>query len=155
MFLRLLGCSLLLAGIAAWMPKAVPYASQTKENTAGVTKWEYTKWEYKVMRVPAGQCSGENDLNAALDANGRQGWEMVNFERITPPPEFPKEAQGSLLMRPAATGPGSAVTPQTADSFQGTITMKMAPSDPPRPEVCRVYFKREIIPVDRSKGPAS
>jgi hypothetical protein len=144
-----MGCSLLLAGVAAWIPKAVPYASQTKEGAAGITKWEY-----KVMRVPAGQCSGENDLNAALDANGRLGWEMVNFERITPPPEFPKEAQGSLLIRPAATGPGSTVSPQTADSFQGTITMKTIPPDPPRAEVCRVFFKRAIVPGERS-SPAS
>jgi hypothetical protein len=143
MFLRLLGCSLLLAGIAAWLPRTAPYAAQnvaqTKENAAGTTKWEY-----KVVRVP-GQCSSENDLSAALDAYGRLGWEMVSFERIVPFPKFPKEAQGTLLIQPAATGPGAAVNPPTADSFTGTITMKMIPdAEPPRPEVCRVYFKRAV-----------
>jgi hypothetical protein len=144
MFLRLLGCSLLLAGIAAWAPKMFPYvtqnAAQTKASNAGATRWEY-----KVARI-AGQCASENDVNAALDTYGRLGWEMVHFERIVPAPEFPKEAQGSLLIRPAATGPGSAVSPQTADSFEGTIAMKTISAEPPRPEVCRVYFKRAVAP---------
>jgi hypothetical protein len=147
MFLRLLGCSLLLAGIFAWVPNSVQFAAQTKDNAAGITKWEY-----KTVRIP-GQCSSENDMNAVLNDYGRLGWEMVNFERIVPAPEFPNESQGSLLIRPSATGAGAAVSPQTADSFEGTITMKMVPVQTSRQEVCRAYFKRAI--VEQPNAPAN
>ena len=62
---------------------------------------------------------------------------MVSYERLSN--LFPKDAEGTLLIRPAATGLGKEHTPQTADSFQGTMTLKMAQA---QPGACRFLFKR-------------
>ena len=40
----------------------------------------------------------------SLNATGEQGWELVSYERLSN--LFPKDAEGTLLIRPAATGPG-------------------------------------------------
>jgi len=81
-----------------------------------------------------------NSLNAA----GDEGWELVSYERLSN--MFPKDAEGTLLIRPAASGPGREHSPQTADSFQGTMAMKMAPM---QPGACRFLFKRLTPTVAR------
>jgi len=88
------------------------------------------KWEYKALRLESSQCVNENQIATALNTAGQDGWELVGYERLA---GFPNEANGTLLIRPAATGQGRDHSPQTADSFQGTMTMKMLPAQPGRP----------------------
>src|SRR2546421_7482059 len=82
------------------------------------------KWEYKVSRFDSGLCSSESELAVNLNVLGQDGWELVSYERFPAP--FPRDAEGTLLIKPAATGPGAQTQPQTADSFTGNITMRMA-----------------------------
>ena len=95
------------------------------------------RWEYKALKLEANQCSYENQIATSLNAAGEEGWELVSYERLSI--TFPKDAEGTLLIRPAATGLGKEHTPQTADSFQGTMTLKMAQA---QPGACRFLFKR-------------
>jgi hypothetical protein len=99
------------------------------------------RWEYKTINLDAIQCSDEGLVTKSLNAAGNDSWELVSYERLSN--LFPRDAEGTLLIRPAATGPGKEHTPQTADSFQGTMTMKMAPM---QPGACRFLFKR-LAPV--------
>ena len=139
MSLRLLSCSLLLVALAVFTR---PVASQNGQGTQPSAI--EPKWEYKVIRVDANQCSSENDLATSMNLIGQQGWELVNYERFLAP--FPRDAEGTLLIKPAATGPGAAQTPQTADSFLGTITMKMAQT---QGGSCQLMFKRHWRPPAR------
>lgn len=95
------------------------------------------KWEYKASRFDSGLCSTEGELATSLNVLGQDGWELVSYERFPAP--FPKDAQGTLLIRPAATGHGAQTQPQTADSFTGDITMRMVQTSPGG---CRFLFKR-------------
>jgi len=138
MSLRLLIGSLLL-GVFALMRASMPFAAaqaSEKQTLAPI-------WEYKVFKLDANQCSFEDQVAASLNKAGEEGWELISYERLTA--AFPRDAEGTLLIRPAATGPGRANNPQTADSFQGTITMKMAQ---PQPGACRLLFKRRahVVP---------
>ena len=136
MSLRLLAGSLLL-GSFALMRGFMPFqAAQTPEKPTIAPRWEY-----KAIKLDATQCSVEGLVANSLNASGDEGWELVSYERLSN--LFPKEAEGTLLIRPAATGPGKEHTPQTADSFEGTMTMKMAPM---QPGACRFLFKR-MAPV--------
>jgi hypothetical protein len=115
MSLRLLVGSLILGSFAlirGFMP--APAAQAPEKQLIG------PKWEYK-----------------SLNSAGNEGWELVSYERLSI--TFPKDAEGTLLIRPAATGQGKEHTPQTADSFQGTMTLKMAQA---QPGACRFLFKR-------------
>lgn len=141
MSLRLLGCSLLLLSLAA-------FKVQTSRSAQPETRTEILKWEYRVTRLEGGQCAA--NLNPTLASSGSEGWELVAFERLLLPAiEFPSDAQGSLLIKPAATGPGRENVPQTADSFSGTIQMKMpAPQHlPPQTIACQLIFKRPLPPA--------
>lgn len=135
--LRLLAASLLL-GSFALIRGLVPFQSSqaTEKPTPG------PKWEYKALKLDASQCSVETMVANSLNAVGDEGWELVSYERLSN--LFPKDAEGTLLIRPAATGPGREQTPQTADSFHGTMTMKMAPM---QPGACRFLFKRIAPPA--------
>lgn len=137
--LRLLAGSLLL-GSFALIRGFMPFQpSQTTEKpTLG------PKWEYKALKLDASQCSAEGWVANSLNAAGEEGWELVSYERLSN--LFPKDAEGTLLIRPAASGPGREHSPQTADSFQGTMTMKMAPM---QPGACRFLFKRPAPAVAR------
>jgi hypothetical protein len=140
MSLRLLGCTLLLISLAA-------FKVQTARPTQGAMKTEIPKWEYRVDGLEGSQCPGA--LNTTLAGAGRDGWELVTFERLLlPAPAFPTDAQGTLLIKPAATGTGRENTPPTADSFSGTIQMKMpAPQPhPPQTMLCQLIFKRPLPP---------
>jgi|SRR5947209_121619 len=95
------------------------------------------KWEYRIIRLDAPQCSNESALNRA----GQEGWELVSYN--TTAISFPQDAQGSLLLKPAATGPGAQNNPPTADSFTGTMNVKMSPA---RAEACQAVFKRQVRP---------
>jgi len=101
------------------------------------------RWEYRALRIDETSCLSEGEMSKGLTALGREGWELVAFDRPLPP--FPKEAEGTLLIVPAATGPSKDVVPQTADSFQGNIAMKMVP---PQQHVssCMLLFKRQVYP---------
>ncbi len=136
MSLRLLAGALLLGSFAmirAFMP--VPTAQATEKQPV------HPKWEYKAVKLEATQCVLENQLATALNFAGDEGWELVGYERWA---GIPKDAEGTLLIRPAATGPGRDHTPQTADSFQGTMTMKMGQ---PQPAACRLLFKRQAFAI--------
>ena len=135
MSLRLLGYSLFLIALT---PFKIPGAAPVEQGTE--SQPIIPKWEYKVLRFDAGQCSSEAALAGPLNSLGREGWELVAHERLSPP--YPNDAQGTLLIRPAATGPGSSVAPQTADSFQGTITMKMGQM---QPGGCLLMLKRQVL----------
>ena len=95
------------------------------------------RWEYKALKLETNQCSYENQIATSLNAAGEEGWELISYERLSI--LFPKDAEGTLLIRPAATGLGKEHTPQTADSFQGTMTLKMGQA---QPGACRFLFKR-------------
>src|SRR5437588_469003 len=118
MALRLIGCSLLLISLAA-------FKVQTARPTQTEAKNEIPRWEYRVTRLDASQCA--TNLNPALDGAGQDGWDLVSYGRLEthPPVVFPTEAQGTLLIRPGANGPGRDTSPPTADSFDGNIQMKM------------------------------
>ena len=133
MSLRILGCLLLLTLFTAFK---TPITSAGRQETE--TQSSESMWEYNVVRFDPSRCTNEEVFTATLNAMGLKGWEVVSYERLTP--MFPN-AEGNILMRPAATGAGRDVTPQLADSFQGTITMRMAQSPADR-TYCRVLFKR-------------
>ena len=138
MSLRLLVGSLVLGSIAlirGFMPVIAAQATEKPPFRP--------KWEYKALRLEASQCAYENQIATALNTAGQDGWELVGYERMV---AFPNEANGTLLIRPAATGSGRDHTPQTADSFQGTMTMKMAPM---QPGACRFLFKRIAPPAPK------
>ena len=131
MSLRILCSLLLLAVFAAFrLPLTVARGQETEEQ------WSGPKWEYNAVRLDPSHCTNEVLLNATLNGWGIRGWELVSYEPLTP--SF-TNADGTILIRPAATGAGRDVSPQLADSFQGNINMRMG--QPERP-VCRLLFKR-------------
>ena len=134
--LRLLAASLLL-GSFVLMKGFMPFHAVQAPQGQPIGP----RWEYKTIKLDATQCSDENLVTHSLNAAGNDSWELVSYERLSN--LFPRDAEGTLLIRPAATGPGKEHTPQTADSFQGTMTMKMAPM---QPGACRFLFKR-LAPV--------
>ena len=136
MSLRLLSGSLLLVALAVFTYPLVSQNPQGTQNAAPLPKWEY-----KVVKIDANLCSNEPELSTSLNIIGQDGWELVSYERLLPP--FPRDAEGSLLIRPAATGPGAQTQPQTADSFTGNITMRMGQT---QPGSCRFLFKRQLRP---------
>ena len=136
--MRVLSCGLLLIVLAAlkfWSPQT----GREPEGPATVPRWEY-----KAYRIDARQCSSEPEVAALLNATGQQGWELVSYERLASP--LPKEADGTLLLKNAATGPGRANNPQTADSLEGKITMKLTDA---QPSPCRLLFKRQAPPPSK------
>jgi hypothetical protein len=141
MSLRLLVGSLVLGSIAliqGFMPATATQATEKPPSRP--------KWEYKTLRIEARQCAYENEIATALNTAGQEGWELVGYERMV---AFPNEANGTLLIRPAATGSGRDHTPQTADSFQGTMTMKVVPA---QPGVCRLVLKRQALAAAMPKS---
>jgi hypothetical protein len=135
---RVLGYSLLMVVIAACiLPMIAP--SQQPARTAITTLNEF-RWEYKVLRTDGNVCASE----AAFNSLGQQGWELVAQNHLVAP--VPKEAEGTLLIVPAATGPNKDVSPPTADSFQGKITMQMGEL---QPGTCMAVFKRPWHPSNQ------
>ena len=131
MSLRIVSSLLLLTLFAALR---LPITSARGQEPEG--RSNNAMWEYNVVRLDPSRCTSEEVLTSTLNQMGLKGWELVNYERLTP--VFPN-ADGTILMRPAATGAGRDVSPQLADSFQGNINMRMG--QPERP-VCRLLFKR-------------
>ena len=134
MSLRLLVGSLVLSSFALIQGLMPAPAAQVAEKPP-----VRPKWEYKALRLEASQCVYENQIATALNSAGQDGWELVGYERLT---AFPSDANGTLLIRPAATGQGRDHTPQTADSFQGTMTMKVVSA---QPGACRLLLKRQAL----------
>jgi hypothetical protein len=139
MSLRLLAGSLLLGSLTLMKGFMPFHAVQTPQGQP-----IGPRWEYKAINLDAIQCSDEGLVTKSLNAAGNDSWELVSYERLSN--LFPRDAEGTLLIRPAATGPGREHTPQTADSFQGTMTMKMAQI---QPGACRFLFKRVAPAVPR------
>ena len=131
---RLLGCSLLFVLIAAFTFPMVAPTQQSPDKAPPLPRWEYH------VTSLGGACT-DDQITTSSNSLGQQGWELVSYERISP--AYPKEAQGSMLIAPAATGPSVGTNPPTADSFQGTILMKMAQV---APSGCRMVFKRQSHP---------
>ncbi len=128
MSLRLFAGALLLLAVASW--KAPATSGQNSTNPlAG------PKWEYKVLKLDSAQCSNESAFNKA----GQEGWDLVNYSSVAV--SFPNNAEGSLLIRPAATGPGAANNPPTADSFSGSMSIRMPQV---RVDACQAVFKRQL-----------
>ena len=84
MALRLIGCSLLLITLAA-------FKVQTARPTHTEAKDETPRWEYRVTRLDASQCS--TNLNPSLNAAGQDGWDLVSYGRLEthPPVVFPND----------------------------------------------------------------
>ena len=79
MSLRLLGYSLFLIALTPFkIPMSAP-VEQATENPAIIPRWEY-----KVLRFDAGQCSSEAALAGTLNSLGREGWELVAHEPGNP-----------------------------------------------------------------------
>ena len=132
MSFRLFAGSLLLVVVAVF---AFSMIARTQQSAPA--QKPAIMWEYKVIRTEGNLCASEPALNNV----GQQGWELVAYDRVSSP--FPKDAEGSLLIMPAATGANKDINPPTADSFQGRISMKM--SDVP-PAACLMVFKRQFHP---------
>ncbi len=130
--LRMMSCALLLIVVAALRLPATPQPGPDQEEPA-----TEPRWEYKVVKIDQFRCSNEQAMGEALNKIGEKGWELMSYERLSPP--FPKDANGTMLIKPAATGAGKLNNPQTVDSFEGTMTLKMAQERPPE---CRLLFKR-------------
>lgn len=135
---RLFAGSLLLVVVAVFTFSMI---ARTQQSAPGqkpaLSQIPTILWEYKVIRTEGNLCASEPALNNV----GQQGWELVAYDRLSSP--FPKDAEGSLLIMPAATGPNKDINPPTADSFQGRISMKM--SEVP-PAACLMVFKRQFHP---------
>lgn len=129
---RLFAGLLVLLAVAAWKTPVISGSQNPTTVPAG------SRWEYRIIRLDSAQCSNESALNKA----GREGWELVSYSPIAL--SFPQNAQGSLLIRPDATGPGKANNPPTADSFSGTINMKLATA---HADACQAVFKRLWMPT--------
>ena len=137
MSLRLPGYLLMLALLVVL---AVSMSAPSQQSSA-----EYwPKWEYKVLRLESYTCVSENEVTRQSNILGQQGWEMVGFDHPTPP--FPRDAEGTLLIAPAATGSSRGVNPPTADSFEGKLDLKMAQT---QPTGCSMIFKRQLRPPAR------
>ncbi|HLJ28260.1 MAG TPA: DUF4177 domain-containing protein [Candidatus Angelobacter sp.] len=136
---RVLGYSLLLVLVAAISFPLIAPTQQSPDNPPPPPKWEY-----QVFRLDASGCSSETEVANSLNRQGQQGWELVSYERAAP--SFPRDADGTLVIAPAATGPSRGVTPPTADSFQGTLAIKMGPV---QPGGCRMVLKRRWRPPER------
>lgn len=139
MSLRVLGCLVLILIVIALRPPLTPAAGQSAQTPTQSASEPV--WEYRVVNLESFRCNNEEAMTQTLNANGRQGWELVGYQ--TGPLEFPGSVGGTILMRPAATGAGKDVQPQLADSFQGNINLKM---EQPRTSACRLVFKREAGP---------
>jgi hypothetical protein len=137
MALRVLGFFALVILVLGVRAPLAPAASQSPQAV------QDSFWEYRVVTLDARACNSEEAMTATLNANGRQGWELVGYQ--TGPTQLPNTVDGSILMRPAATGAGRDVSPQLADSFQGNISLKMV--QPSQLGACRMVFKREVGPA--------
>ena len=144
--LRLMGCALFLLALVVFK---LPASSVTPDAEKPAPP---PKWEYKTVTLEEPKCAQDRDITHALNMAGLEGWELVSYEHPMPP-AIPQEAEGTLLIKPAATGPGKLNNPQTVDSFTGTMELKMAQEKTrryahPQPQPpCRMLFKRKLKPV--------
>ena len=77
-------------------------------------------------------------MSNTLNANGRQGWELVGFQPS--PPQFPATVDGSVAMRAGAPYGRPDLYPQLADSIEGTVSLNMPPVELGS---CRLILKRK------------
>ena len=139
MSLRVLGCLVLIVTVIALRPPMNPAAGQSAQTAPQTPSEPF--WEYRVVSLDSFRCNNETAMTQALNNAGREGWELVGYQ--AGPLEFPSTVDGTILMRPAATGAGKDVQPQLADSFTGNIKLAM---QRPQTIACRLVFKREAGP---------
>jgi len=77
-------------------------------------------------------------MTSILNANGRQGWELVGFQ--AGPPQFPTVVEGSVAMRAGAPGGQNDLYPQLSDTIQGIVSLNMPQV---QPGACQFIFKRK------------
>lgn len=77
-------------------------------------------------------------MMTTLNANGRQGWELVGFQ--AGPPQFPAVLQGSVAMQAGAPGGQNDLYPQLAGSIQGIINLNVPQL---QAGACQLIFKRK------------
>ncbi len=133
MSLRILGCLSLVITVAA-LTTPLPAAGQT---TQAATK---PVWEYRVVELDPSRCASAEAMAATMNANGRQGWELVGYQ--AGPPQFPGTIEGSVLIRPAA--PDAArpdLYPHLVGFFQGSVSLKMPQA---QAGACQLVFKRQV-----------
>jgi hypothetical protein len=149
MTFRLMGCALFLLALVTFK---LPASSAPAEGEKPASP---PKWEYKAITLEEPKCAQDRYITAALNAAGLEGWELVSYEHPLLPPPFPEQAEGTMLIKPAATGPGKLNNPQTVDSFTGTMELKMAPNKTRRPAhpqpPCRMLFKRQLKPMGKAQ----
>jgi hypothetical protein len=133
MSLRMVICSLLVIALVAFS-----FRVTAQQEPAAPGPNAAPRWEYRVLKGGVNQCSSEGWLAGALNTLGQEGWELVGIQQS--PSSFPTDAQGQLLIAPAAVGPNSTTQPPTADSFAGTIAMKM---NQVQPGGCLYVLKRQ------------
>jgi len=131
MRLRWFAAAVLLLGLAVWIMPAPAILGQN-------VSYQGPRWEYRMIRLKGAECSNDGSLNKA----GQEGWELVSFSPVSVS-FVPPDAKGELLIKPAATGVGAQNNPPTADSFTGTMTIRMSPA---QADVCQAVFKRLAPP---------
>ena len=77
-------------------------------------------------------------MTTVLNANGRQGWELVGFQ--AGPPQFPAVLEGSVAMLAGAPGGRNDLYPQLADTVQGSVSLNVPQL---QPGSCQLIFKRK------------
>jgi hypothetical protein len=131
---RTLRCLLLLVTIAALTLALIPAAGQ---STPAATE---PVWEYRVVNPDPNRCASAEAMTTILNANGRQGWELVGY--MAGPPQFPETLEGSIAMRSAVPNGRNDLYPQLVDSYQGTISLKMPQA---QAGACQLIFKRKVV----------
>ena len=126
---RILG--LLLVTLGALSTPSVTGAQSTQAATEPV-------WEYRVLTLEPNRCVSGDAMTSILNANGRQGWELVGFQ--AGPPQFPTVVEGSVAMRAGAPGGQNDLYPQLSDTIQGIVSLNMPQV---QPGACQFIFKRK------------
>ncbi len=133
MSLRILGC-LPLVIIVAVISTPLPATGQT---TQAATK---PVWEYRVLELDPSHCASAEAMVRTMNANGRQGWELVGYQ--AGPPQVPGTIEGSISIRPTAPDPARPdLYPQLAGSFQGSVSLNMPQA---QAGACQLVFKRQV-----------
>jgi len=134
MSLQRLGLLLLTLGALS-----TPFITQAQSMQAETEQATGPVWEYRVLTLDPNRCVSGQAMTTVLNANGRQGWELVGFQ--PGPPQFPTVLEGSVAMLAGAPGGRNDIYPQLADSIQGTVNLTMPPV---QPGACQLIFKRKV-----------
>jgi hypothetical protein len=134
MSLQILGLLLVTLGALG-----TPFATEAQTTQAATEQAAEPVWEYRVLTLEPNRCVSGEAMTAVLNANGRQGWELVGFQ--PGPPQFPTVLEGSVAMLAGAPGGRNDIYPQLTDSIQGTVNLTMPQM---QPGACQLIFKRKV-----------